>query len=100
MRLVGAVRGSSVRWICGGRLASVTVPVPGWPPFGWVAVRDGVPGTEWMELEQLAQACSAECVARILVLVRERLIGMPWQPPDEPGPTQTVADLMYAPGRR
>jgi hypothetical protein len=52
------------------------------------------------EFELAARACSAECLARVLPAVRERMDGRPWARP-EPGPGGNVASIMrQAPARR
>ncbi len=89
------------RWHCAACLASVAVPAPGQPPLGWFALAAGVSEGIGSGLEQLARACSVECLARTLPLVADRMTGRPWQPPDEPGPARNVAELMrQVPARR
>jgi hypothetical protein len=90
------------RWHCAGCLGSVITPAPGEPPLGWIEVRAGVPTVDGGQAvhELVARACSAECLAKTLPLVRDWLDGRPWQAPD-PGPDGNVAALMrQAPRRR
>jgi hypothetical protein len=92
------------RWHCAGCLGSVVTPAPGEPPLGWLEIRAGVPSTPGGEGSQsvpelVVRACSAECLAKALPLVRDWLDGRPWQEP-EPGPGGTVAALMRQAPRR
>jgi hypothetical protein len=89
------------RWHCAGCRGSAPCPAPGEPPLGWMQVSVGTPADDGLSsrLEITARACSAECLATVLPMIRERLDGKAWQPPD-PGPAGTVAQLMRETPRR
>jgi hypothetical protein len=90
------------RWHCAGCRGSAPCPAPGEPPLGWMQVSVGTAAEDGLSarLEITARACSAECLAKVLPMIREKLDGKAWQPAD-PGPAGTVAQLMReTPGRR
>ena len=60
-------------------------PAAGEPVPGWL--------TLLADRELMARACSAECLAKVLPQVKERLAERPWTPP-EPGPGGSLAAVM------
>ncbi len=70
------------RYVCAGCHGSAAVPAAGEPVPGWLVLL--------ADRELLARACSAECLARVLPQVREKLSERPWTPP-EPGTTERIS---------
>ena len=73
------------RYVCAGCHGSAVAPAAGEPVPGWL--------TLLADRELMARACSAECLAKVLPQVKERLAERPWTPP-EPGPGGSLAAVM------
>lgn len=83
--------------VCTGCRAEVSLSNPPQPgePAGWLTVGAGtLDGPEGRKSELLGRFCSAECLATILPLIRQRLAELPYAVPDRPSRAATVAALM------
>lgn len=78
------------RYVCSGCHGSTVPPALGEPAPGWLSLL--------ADAELLARACSAECLAKVLPQVREKLADRPWAKP-EPAMNGSIAALMREPPR-